>query len=112
MRGGRRYICNGKDEILHGLSTGVNLLLLYFYPLPEYEMQEGARPQKRPLPVAPLIKSVLGLKGRRWECIKMICFKLSMFKNVLYKYVHVFGKCSLTVEPHIRLSVVRSVIIS
>ena len=30
LRGGRRYICNWKDEIIHGPSTGVKCVLLLF----------------------------------------------------------------------------------
>ena len=27
LRGGRRYICNGKNEILHGLSSGEKIVV-------------------------------------------------------------------------------------
>ena len=53
LRGGHRYICNRKDEIIHGLCPSVKCVAPLFrdMSLAKYEMQEGAPPQLRPCPM-------------------------------------------------------------
>ena len=43
LKGGRRYICYRKAEIIHGPSVKCVSSLLETWRKPKYEMQEGAR---------------------------------------------------------------------
>ena len=49
---GRRYICNRKDEIMHGLSQSVKCVapLLETRPWTKYEMQQGRATTGAPTP--------------------------------------------------------------